>query len=146
MAPLNSLENEYPLIDSNFQTFCASHAIYSGSFPLILFPTFSNSIFQILFIQCHHYSFFSSVEDFLLHDLDALLTSAAKHSTSQRLKQVRVTYRTDYLIILLLKSLIRVILLWMCNCLGYSSASVYCWCSTSAIDKWFAASWRFWTE
>ncbi|KAI5390988.1 DNA repair protein rad51d, variant 5 [Lathyrus oleraceus] len=87
MAPLNSLENEYPLIDSNFQTFCASHAIYSGSFPLILFPTFSNSIFQILFIQCHHYSFFSSVEDFLLHDLDALLTSAAKHSTSQRLKQ-----------------------------------------------------------
>ncbi|CAL5211383.1 unnamed protein product [Lathyrus oleraceus] len=56
MAPLNSLENEYPLIDSNFQTFCASHAIYS-------------------------------VEDFLLHDLDALLTSAAKHSTSQRLKQ-----------------------------------------------------------
>ncbi|XP_058764309.1 DNA repair protein RAD51 homolog 4-like [Vicia villosa] len=56
MAPLNSLEKEYPLIDPNFQTFCASHAIYS-------------------------------VEDFLLHDLDALLTSAANHSTSQRLKQ-----------------------------------------------------------
>ncbi|KAL5055965.1 hypothetical protein RYX36_036647 [Vicia faba] len=56
MAPLNSLEKEYPLIDSNFQTFCASHSIYS-------------------------------VEDFLLHDLDALFTSAANHSTSHRLKQ-----------------------------------------------------------
>ncbi|XP_039689473.1 DNA repair protein RAD51 homolog 4 isoform X3 [Medicago truncatula] len=56
MAPLNSLSKEYPLIDSNFQTFCASHAIYS-------------------------------VEDFLLHDLDALFASAANHSNSERLKQ-----------------------------------------------------------
>ncbi|KAG4988637.1 hypothetical protein JHK82_030974 [Glycine max] len=31
MAPLKSLEKEYPLIDSNFQTFCASHGIFSGS-------------------------------------------------------------------------------------------------------------------
>ncbi|KAK2382676.1 DNA repair RAD51 protein [Trifolium repens] len=56
MAPLNSLAKEYPLIDSNFLTFCASHAIYS-------------------------------VEDFLLHDIDALFTSATNHSSSQRLKQ-----------------------------------------------------------
>ncbi|XP_004505899.1 DNA repair protein RAD51 homolog 4 isoform X2 [Cicer arietinum] len=57
MAPLNSLEKEYPLIDANFQTFCASHAIYS-------------------------------VEDFLLHDLDALFASASNPSTSHRLKQL----------------------------------------------------------
>ncbi|KAK7312501.1 hypothetical protein VNO77_36404 [Canavalia gladiata] len=29
MAPLKSLEKEYPLIDSNFQSFCASHGIFS---------------------------------------------------------------------------------------------------------------------
>lgn len=29
MAPLKSLEQEYPFIDSNFHTFCASHAIFS---------------------------------------------------------------------------------------------------------------------
>ncbi|GAV57867.1 Rad51 domain-containing protein, partial [Cephalotus follicularis] len=29
MAPLKSLEREYPLIDSNFQNFCASHAIFT---------------------------------------------------------------------------------------------------------------------
>ncbi|XP_057449110.1 DNA repair protein RAD51 homolog 4 [Lotus japonicus] len=29
MAPLKSLEIEYPLVDSNFQNFCASHAIFS---------------------------------------------------------------------------------------------------------------------
>ncbi|XP_059660616.1 DNA repair protein RAD51 homolog 4-like [Cornus florida] len=29
MAPLKSLEHEYPIIDSNFQQFCASHAIFS---------------------------------------------------------------------------------------------------------------------
>ncbi|KAJ1379414.1 P-loop containing nucleoside triphosphate hydrolase, partial [Sesbania bispinosa] len=56
MAPLKSLEKDYPLIDSNFQSFCASHGIFS-------------------------------VEDFLLHDLDALIAFAANHSTSQRLKQ-----------------------------------------------------------
>ncbi|PNX71500.1 DNA repair protein rad51 4-like [Trifolium pratense] len=56
MAPLNSLEKEYPLIDSNFQIFCASHAIYS-------------------------------VEDFLLHDIDALFTSATNRSSSQKLNQ-----------------------------------------------------------
>ncbi|KAL2328707.1 hypothetical protein Fmac_022134 [Flemingia macrophylla] len=56
MAPLKSLEKEYPLIDSNFQSFCASHGIFS-------------------------------VEDFLLHDLDALIAFADNHSTSQTLKQ-----------------------------------------------------------
>ncbi|RZB79934.1 DNA repair protein RAD51-like 4 isoform C [Glycine soja] len=56
MAPLESLEKEYPLIDSNFQSFCASHGIFS-------------------------------VEDFLLHDLDALLSFTDNHSTSQTLKQ-----------------------------------------------------------
>ncbi|KAL5169429.1 DNA repair protein RAD51 4 [Glycine soja] len=54
MAPLESLEKEYPLIDSNFQSFCASHGIFS---------------------------------DFLLHDLDALLSFTDNHSTSQTLKQ-----------------------------------------------------------
>ncbi|KAJ4725891.1 DNA repair RAD51-like protein [Melia azedarach] len=29
MAPLRSLETEYPIIDSNFQNFCASHGIFS---------------------------------------------------------------------------------------------------------------------
>ncbi|XP_025641890.1 DNA repair protein RAD51 homolog 4 isoform X1 [Arachis hypogaea] len=29
MAPLKSMEKEYPLIDSHFQSFCASHAIFS---------------------------------------------------------------------------------------------------------------------
>ncbi|XP_044467355.1 DNA repair protein RAD51 homolog 4-like isoform X2 [Mangifera indica] len=29
MAPLKSLETEYPIIDANFQNFCASHAIFS---------------------------------------------------------------------------------------------------------------------
>ncbi|KAB2606830.1 DNA repair protein RAD51-like protein 4 [Pyrus ussuriensis x Pyrus communis] len=29
MAPLKSLEAEHPVIDSNFQTFCASHGIFS---------------------------------------------------------------------------------------------------------------------
>ncbi|XP_061337331.1 DNA repair protein RAD51 homolog 4 [Gastrolobium bilobum] len=56
MAPLKSLEKEYPLIDYNFQSFCASHGIFS-------------------------------VEDFLLHDLDALTAFADNQSTSQRLKQ-----------------------------------------------------------
>ncbi|XP_020214808.1 DNA repair protein RAD51 homolog 4 isoform X1 [Cajanus cajan] len=56
MAPLKSLEKEYPLIDSNFQSFCSSHGIFS-------------------------------VEDFLLHDLDALIAFADNHPTSQTLKQ-----------------------------------------------------------
>ncbi|KAM4095542.1 hypothetical protein ACJW30_08G037000 [Castanea mollissima] len=29
MAPLKSLEQEYPILDSNFQSFCASHDIFS---------------------------------------------------------------------------------------------------------------------
>ncbi|KAF7153684.1 hypothetical protein RHSIM_Rhsim01G0224100 [Rhododendron simsii] len=29
MAPLKSLEREYPIVDSNFQQFCASHGIFS---------------------------------------------------------------------------------------------------------------------
>ncbi|XP_022729044.1 DNA repair protein RAD51 homolog 4 isoform X3 [Durio zibethinus] len=29
MAPLKNLETEYPIIDSNFQNFCASHGIFS---------------------------------------------------------------------------------------------------------------------
>ncbi|CAJ1933068.1 unnamed protein product [Sphenostylis stenocarpa] len=56
MAPIKSLEKEYPLIDTNFQSFCASHAIFS-------------------------------VEDFLLHDIDALIALADNHSASQTLKQ-----------------------------------------------------------
>ncbi|KAK7257777.1 hypothetical protein RIF29_32000 [Crotalaria pallida] len=57
MAPLKSLEKEYPIIDSNFQSFCASHAIFS-------------------------------VEDFLLHDLDALIAFADNNRTcSHTLKQ-----------------------------------------------------------
>ncbi|KAK8463894.1 hypothetical protein PHAVU_011G067900 [Phaseolus vulgaris] len=56
MAPLKSLEKEYPLIDSIFQSFCASHAIFS-------------------------------VEDFLLHDIDALIALADNHCASQTLKQ-----------------------------------------------------------
>ncbi|XP_022633624.1 DNA repair protein RAD51 homolog 4 isoform X3 [Vigna radiata var. radiata] len=56
MAPLKSLEKEYPLIDSNFQSFCASHAIFS-------------------------------VQDFLLHDIDALIALADNHCASQTLKQ-----------------------------------------------------------
>ncbi|XP_062171067.1 DNA repair protein RAD51 homolog 4-like [Alnus glutinosa] len=30
MAPLKALEQEYPIIDSNFQSFCASQGIFSG--------------------------------------------------------------------------------------------------------------------
>ncbi|XP_054812727.1 DNA repair protein RAD51 homolog 4 isoform X3 [Prosopis cineraria] len=56
MAPLKSLQQEYPLVDSSFQAFCASHGIFS-------------------------------VEDFLLYDVDVLISSADKQSTSQRLKQ-----------------------------------------------------------
>ncbi|XP_028775720.1 DNA repair protein RAD51 homolog 4 isoform X2 [Neltuma alba] len=56
MAPLKSLQQEYPLVDSGFQAFCASHGIFS-------------------------------VEDFLLYDVDVLISSADKQSTSQRLKQ-----------------------------------------------------------
>ncbi|KAK7404618.1 hypothetical protein VNO78_05573 [Psophocarpus tetragonolobus] len=56
MTPLKSFEKDYPLIDSNFQSFCVSHGIFS-------------------------------VEDFLLHDLDALIAFADSHSTSQTLKQ-----------------------------------------------------------
>ncbi|XP_019177517.1 PREDICTED: DNA repair protein RAD51 homolog 4 isoform X2 [Ipomoea nil] len=55
MAPLKSLEQRYPIIDSNFQGFCASHGIFS--------------------------------EDFLLHDMHALVVSAEQHNTSARLKQ-----------------------------------------------------------
>ncbi|KAI8540281.1 hypothetical protein RHMOL_Rhmol09G0250600 [Rhododendron molle] len=29
MAPLKSLEREYPIVDSTFQQFCASHSIFS---------------------------------------------------------------------------------------------------------------------
>jgi hypothetical protein len=32
MAPLKSLEQEYPIIDYNFHNFCASHGIFSGPF------------------------------------------------------------------------------------------------------------------
>ncbi|KAE9593237.1 putative ATP diphosphatase [Lupinus albus] len=57
MAPLKSLEKEYPIIDANFQSFCASHTIFS-------------------------------VEDFLLHDLDALIAFADNdHTCSHTLKQ-----------------------------------------------------------
>lgn len=43
MAPLKSLQQDYPLIDSSFQAFCASHDIFSGNFhPLLLrFPNLS---------------------------------------------------------------------------------------------------------
>ncbi|CAH9130314.1 unnamed protein product [Cuscuta epithymum] len=32
MAPLKFLEQRYPLIDSNFRTFCGAHGIFSGGF------------------------------------------------------------------------------------------------------------------
>lgn len=32
MAPLEDLEQDYPIIDSNFRMFCASHGIFTGSF------------------------------------------------------------------------------------------------------------------
>ncbi|KAG5527782.1 hypothetical protein RHGRI_028654 [Rhododendron griersonianum] len=35
MAPLKSLEREYPIVDSNFQQFCASHSIFSVEDSLI---------------------------------------------------------------------------------------------------------------
>ncbi|KAJ8551399.1 hypothetical protein K7X08_000769 [Anisodus acutangulus] len=56
MPLLSSLECDYPLINSDFRNFCASHAIIS-------------------------------VEDFLLHDLYALLTSTEQHHNFKRLKE-----------------------------------------------------------
>ena len=41
MGSLKSLECEYPIIDSDFQNFCASHGIFSG--PLSGFPIISFS-------------------------------------------------------------------------------------------------------
>lgn len=37
MAPLKSLEREYPIIDSSFQQFCASHGIFSGPFSFLFY-------------------------------------------------------------------------------------------------------------
>jgi len=90
MAPLKSLEKEYPLIDSIFQSFCASHAIFSGSllFPYFFSFQFHSSLFSEL---AYEIPLSFSVEDFLLHDIDALIALADNHCASQTLKQVRVT-------------------------------------------------------
>ncbi|GMG98227.1 hypothetical protein Nepgr_000067 [Nepenthes gracilis] len=56
MAPLKSLERDYPIIDSEFQHFCAFHGIFT-------------------------------VEDFLIHDLNALVMFVWKQPNSERLKQ-----------------------------------------------------------
>lgn len=45
MAPLKALEQEYPIIDSSFQNFCASRGIFSGPF---FPPTFSRNYLLIL--------------------------------------------------------------------------------------------------
>ena len=52
MAPLESLEKEYPLIDSNFQSFCASHGFFSGSVSLSLYH-FSLFFDFIIFSVAH---------------------------------------------------------------------------------------------
>ncbi|XP_050369238.1 DNA repair protein RAD51 homolog 4 [Argentina anserina] len=59
-APLKAVELDYPSIDSNFQTFCASHGILSG---------------------------FDAVEDFLIHDLYELTAFARQQPTSEKLEQ-----------------------------------------------------------
>ncbi|RVW66146.1 DNA repair protein RAD51-like 4 [Vitis vinifera] len=65
MGSLKSLECEYPIIDSDFQNFCASHGIFSD-----------------LFHDCS-----CAVEDILIHDLYMLVAFAEQQSTSERLKQ-----------------------------------------------------------
>lgn len=55
MAPLKSLEQVCALIDSNFQTFCASHGIFTGTF--FFFPFDFDSIFNI---KLHHFDFAAS--------------------------------------------------------------------------------------
>ncbi|KAH1159436.1 hypothetical protein AAZX31_11G139800 [Glycine max] len=73
--------SRFPLIDSNFQSFCVSHGIFSGSVPLSLYRFF---LFRFLFrFHCFHTR--SRFHD--LHDLDALLSFTDNHSTSQTLKQ-----------------------------------------------------------
>ena len=52
MAPLKSLESEYPIIDSDFRQFCASHAIFSG--PLLTLPSFSSLRFMV-YLLCSIY-------------------------------------------------------------------------------------------
>ncbi|PIN18456.1 ATP diphosphatase [Handroanthus impetiginosus] len=56
MAPLEALERDYPLIDSNFRMFCASHGIFT-------------------------------VEDFLVHDLNALEAFTEQDYARDKIKQ-----------------------------------------------------------
>ncbi|KAL8516189.1 hypothetical protein ACS0TY_014750 [Phlomoides rotata] len=56
MGPLEALERDYPLIDFNFRSFCASHTIFT-------------------------------VEDFLVHDLNALEGFAGREYAPEKLKQ-----------------------------------------------------------
>lgn len=83
MAPLKSLEQVCALIDSNFQTFCASHGIFTGTF--FFFPFDFDSIFNI---KLHHFDLLP-VEDFLIHDLYVLAAFAEQQPASEKLKQVK---------------------------------------------------------
>ena len=53
MAPLKSLEQDYPILDSNFQNFCASHGIFTGKFPPFFLLYFSYA-FIIIIINIIH--------------------------------------------------------------------------------------------
>lgn len=50
MAPFEALEQDYPLIDSAFRIFCASHAIFTG--PVCLSYFFS--LFCTILLLFHH--------------------------------------------------------------------------------------------
>ncbi|KAK6935932.1 DNA recombination and repair protein Rad51-like, C-terminal [Dillenia turbinata] len=76
MGLLKHLERDFPIIDSDFQRFCASHGILSDCFDFTQFH-----LILALAIYPH------AVEDFLFHDLYVLAAFAEAQSTSERLKQ-----------------------------------------------------------
>lgn len=107
MAPLDSLEPNYPLIDSDFRRFCASQGIFSGfvlipsslslgwiqcfvNYPFLTY--FVSLLVEIIWFFILKFSILSlllTVDDFLIHDLYMLAALAEQYPSSDRLKEVR---------------------------------------------------------
>ncbi|KAK9123562.1 hypothetical protein Sjap_013164 [Stephania japonica] len=80
MPALNALEQEElpAALDSNFQRFCAAHGILSVLLSMIDVQPADSVVFMVTM---------EMLEDFLLHDVYALVALAEKEANSEELKQ-----------------------------------------------------------
>uniref|UniRef100_A0A2P2LSX9 Uncharacterized protein MANES_11G135500 n=1 Tax=Rhizophora mucronata TaxID=61149 RepID=A0A2P2LSX9_RHIMU len=53
MSALKSLERYYPILDSHFQSFCASHGIFTGPFILFYLSLSPYSSFFFSIVSLH---------------------------------------------------------------------------------------------